>query len=152
MKSKSFILLMLLIILITFSSIACTNQEGQTKVSPFSGLWEGIDPGDGSLTQRQITCTQDGSCLVLGADSLFSFCETNQGILRGQGTIEGEVLKVPDFTLTCIQDDKEVSVDTTFSLNSSHQTLLEKTVEPSISPITFHKISSVRGKKISWLW
>ncbi len=100
-----------------------------------------IDPGDGSLTQRQIRCAQDGSCLVLGADSLFSFCETNQGLLRGQGSIEGDILKVPDFTLTCIKDNQQVSVDTSFSFEPHNRTILEETVEPSISPIRFHKVS-----------
>ena len=141
MRSKSIIVLMLLIIMIMFSSVACTNQGGKTRVAQFSGLWEGVDTGDGSLTQRQITCTKDGSCLILGADSLFSFCDTNQGILRGQGSIDGDVLNVPGFTLTCIKDNKEVSVDTTFSLDRHNLTLLEQTVEPSISPITFNKIS-----------
>ncbi len=144
MKSQSVLLLLLLIFTIMFSSIACTNHVGKTRVSQFSGLWEGIDTGDGSLTQRQITCAQDDSCLVLGADSLFSFCETNQGILRGQGSIDGNVLNVPDFTLTCIQDNKEVSVDTTFSLDLHNRTLLEESVDPNISPITFHKVSSVK--------
>ena len=141
MRSKSVILLIFLILTITFSSIACTNQEGNPKVSQFIGLWEGIDTGDGSLTQRQITRTPDGSFMILGADSLFSFCKTNQGILRGQGSIEEGVLKVPEFTLTCFKDNKEVSVDTTFSFDPQNRTLLEKTVEPTISPITFHRIS-----------
>ncbi len=145
MKSQSVLLLLLLIFTIMFSSIACTNQEGKTRVSQFSGLWEGIDTGDGSLTQRQITCAQDDSCLVLGADSLFSFCETNQGILRGQGFIEGDILKVPDFTLTCIQDNQQVSVDTSFSFEPDNRTILEETVEPSISPIRFHKVSRARN-------
>ena len=144
MRIKSVVLLMFLIFTIMFSSIACTNQDGKTRVSQFSGLWEGIDPGDGSVSEYQITCAQDGSCLVLGADSFVSLCYTNQGILRGQGSIDGNVLNVPDFTLTCIQDNKEVSVDTTFSLDLHNRTLLEESVDPNISPITFHKVSSVK--------
>ncbi len=141
MRSKSVIVLIFLILTIMFSSIACTNQEGSPKVSQFIGLWEGVDTGDGSLTQRQITRTPDGSFIILGADSFFSFCKINQGILRGEGSIEEDVLKVPEFTLTCFKDKKEVSVDTSFSFDHQNRTLLEKTVDPTISPITFHKIS-----------
>ena len=137
MKSKSSILLALLLLVIVFSSIACTELNRRSKLS---GLWEGIDPGNGSLTQRQITCEED-NCLVLGSSSFWSFCNSARGLLRGEGLIDGNDLNVPDFTLTCIEDGRNISVDTTFSLDIRNRELFEKTVNPDINPITFHKVS-----------
>ena len=138
MKSKPPILLMLLILAIMFSSIACTSQNSRSQLN---GLWEGIDPGNGSLTQRQITCEKDNSCLVLGSSSFWSFCDSARGLLRGEGLIEDKDLNVPGFTLTCTDDGRNISVDTTFSLDIRNQELFEQTVNPDIDPITFHKIS-----------
>lgn len=114
----------------------------------FVGLWEGVDPGDGSLTQRAITCDENGACLVLGSDSFFTLCGSARGLLRGDGTISDVALRVPGFTLTCADDaENPISVDTTFTLDRANGTLLEKTVNPNIQPITFHKMSKGGGAR-----
>ena len=138
MKSKSSILLILMILAITFSSLACTDQNGRSQ---FSGLWEGVDPGNGSLTQRQITCEKNNSCFVLGASSFWSFCGSARGLLSGEGLIEGKELKIPGFTLKCTEGDRQISVDTTFSLDLRNRELFEQTVNPDINPITFNQVS-----------
>jgi hypothetical protein len=106
----------------------------------FTGLWEGIDDSDGSLTQRSIVCEASGSCRVLGADTFLTLCRGGRGVLHGTGTITRGILKVPGFTLTCF-DGPSVSVDTTFTPDLRKGTLVEQTVNPLIKPITFHKIS-----------
>ncbi len=65
--------------------------ESASEIRRFAGLWEGVDPGDGSLTQRSITCDAEGACEVLGADSFFRLCDGEQGILAGSGTLDGGV-------------------------------------------------------------
>jgi hypothetical protein len=106
----------------------------------FTGLWEGIDDSDGSLTQRSIVCEASRSCRVLGADTFLTLCRGGRGVLHGTGTITKGILKVPGFTLTCF-DGPSVSVDTTFTPDLRKGTLVEQTVNPLIKPITFHKIS-----------
>ena len=99
-----------------------------------------VDPDDGSLTQRAITCDRDGLCEVLGSDTFFSLCDGTQGMLKGTETVQGGVLTMPGFTLTC-SDGASVSVDTTFTPDLRNATLIEQTVNPEIAAITFHRLS-----------
>jgi len=123
-----------------------TQRDGHAGARWFIGLWEGVDPGDGSLTQRAITCERN-ECEVLGSDSFFRLCDGTQGILEGAGSIDDGVLAVPDFTLTCA-NGAAVSVDTTFTPDFRNRTLVEQTADPNIAAITFHKLSlSPRGRR-----
>lgn len=113
----------------------------------FAGLFEGVDTNDGSLTQRQIICADGASCTVLGSDTFFSLCvdSDGRGILQGDGTIRGDVLSVPAFTLTCADGTTAVTVPTTFTLDRGTGTLVEQvdpTVAPTIQSITFHRINA----------
>jgi hypothetical protein len=130
----------LLAALLLASGAQATDLGGGDEARRFSGLWEGIDPGDGSLTQRAITCNPDGTCAVLGSDIFFSLCSGAQGILEGSGMLEAGVLAVPAFTLSC-SNGVAVSVDTTFTPDLRNATLIEQTVNPEIAAITFHRLS-----------
>ena len=112
---------------------------GETPIRGSSSAC-GVDPGDGSLTQRSIICDGEDVCRVLGSDSFFTLCGGEQGILEGIGTVERGVLHVPGFTLTC-SDGASVSVDTTFTPDVRNGTLVEQTVSPDIAAITFHRLS-----------
>jgi len=105
----------------------------------FIGMWEGVDPLDGGLTQRSITC-EGTRCTVLGADQVWTSCGGGRGRLTGTGTVDGKVLKVPDFTLDC-EEGGELPVDTTFTHDPANGTLVERTANPNIPTITFHRIS-----------
>src|SRR5262249_53920726 len=133
-------LLALLAIPIAALAEGTASAADDAVLRPFIGLWEGIDPGDGSLTQRSITCTRSGSCRVLGADSFFRLCNGKRGIIQGRGTIRERVLQVPGLTLSCF-DGPSVSVDSTYTPDGLNRTLIERTNDPRIKPITFHKIS-----------
>jgi hypothetical protein len=112
------------------------------------GLWEGVDPADGSLTQRSITCDEEESCRVLGSDQFFSLCEASEGrgLITGTGTVEDGVLVVPDLALTCADGSKTPEFETTFTLDRSNGTLIEDTDGPPPT-IVFHRLSSpVRGR------
>ena len=126
------------------SSAAAPAAEAEAKASvatrTFVGLWEGVDASDGSLTQRSITCEGPDACRVLGADSFLTLCKGGRGVLQGTGRIAEGVLKVPGFTLTCF-GGPSVSVDTTFTPDRRNGTLVERTANPQIQPITFHRIS-----------
>jgi hypothetical protein len=125
----------LLAALLLASGAQATDLGGGDEARRLSGLWEGIDPGDGRLT-----CDSDGTCAVLGSDSFFSLCSGAQGILEGSGILEAGVLVVPAFALSC-SNGAAVSVDTTFTLDLRNATLIEQTVNPEIAAITFHRLS-----------
>ena len=135
---------------IDLAAIAATLVLGGVPVAgaasgvlAFNGLFEGVDPDDGSLTQRQITCTVDGACEVLGSDTYFSLCagSDGRGLLRGDGTVRDGVLEVEEFTLTCA-DGRSVTVSATFTLDPRTGTLFDEPDDPSISPVTLHRINS----------
>lgn len=111
----------------------------------FTGLWEAIDPPDGSLSQRSITCNRRGECSVLGSDSFWSFCGDDRGVLSGTGEVRGGRLIVPDFILRCFDDmgevDDSISVETRFVYDRFNRTLDEEHPSALIPTITFHRTS-----------
>ena len=56
----------------------------------FNGLWEGIDPDDGSTVQVSIVCDKKGNegCRLIARESYLNFCEINDN-LGGEGWYEG---------------------------------------------------------------
>ena len=113
----------------------------RTRAADFIGLWEGVDEDDGSLAQRAITCDEDRTCRVLGAEQFFSTCDDHEGrgIITGTGAIEEGVFHVPDFTLTCA-DGTSFTLATTFSLDRRNGTLSEDTDGPP-APLILHRLS-----------
>ena len=47
------------------------STAGNPFLPMFIGLWEAVDPSDGSLTQRSISCDDNGQCTILGSDSFW---------------------------------------------------------------------------------
>ena len=142
MKNSLFISLSSLIMLLG-STVGLADDDGRKKrIRSFVGLWETVDPLDGSLTQRSITCDwRTGTCEILGSDSFWAFCGSARGILRGEGTLEDGELRVPEFMLTCMETGEELVVDTTFVLDRKKRILLEKHANPPIPTFFFHKTS-----------
>jgi hypothetical protein len=146
MKRSLFALLVALPLLWPAAGSAAEGGPPTREVD-LIGLWEGVDPADGSLTQRSITCDAGGACRVLGSDQFFSFCENSggRGLLAGTGSIENGALAVPDFSLTCADGSATPEFFTRFSLDRRNGTLVEDTDGPPPT-ITFHRLSApVRG-------
>lgn len=134
----------LLLIILAISPLllgSAANATGNTGSRSFIGLWEAVDPSDGSLTQRSINCDRDGNCSILGSDSFWVVCGSPRGILRGAGFLNGGELRVPEFTLTCTEDQRDLVVDTTFIPDRRNRTLREEHVNPNIPTIIFHRTS-----------
>lgn len=134
---KRFLSIIALMMLVT-ATAASSNDQGHTR--DFIGLWEAVDPADGSLTQRSITCDRDGACSVLGSDSFWIVCGSPRGVLRGEGSVTDGLLNVPGFTLTCT-NGPVLTVATTFVPDRRNRTLVEEHANPNIQPITFHRVS-----------
>ena len=49
----------------------------------FVGLWEGIDPFDGSTQRLSITCSNQTVCDIRLTDTLFTDCGGGTGFARG---------------------------------------------------------------------
>jgi hypothetical protein len=113
----------------------------RTRAADFIGLWEGVDEDDGSLAQRAITCEEDRTCRVLGAEQFFSTCDDHGGcgIIEGTGTIEERVLNVPVLTLTC-PDGASFALAAIYSLDRRNGTLIEDT-EGEPATLILHRLS-----------
>ncbi len=140
-KKHSFFGLSLLIAMM-LSLSANADDDGEE----FIGLWQGIDPTDGSVSLLQITCDQDeNSCFVQGADSFSGICGFDRLLLSGDGVIEEDILNVPEYQIKCVGDlDPIFNLNTTYSLNSDNNSLIERFFfnEAEVADaITYNKIS-----------
>lgn len=113
----------------------------RTRAADFIGLWEGVDEDDGSLAQRAITCEEDRTCRVLGAEQFFSSCDEHggRGVITGVGTLAEGVIEVPELTLTC-PDGTRVVLQAIYSLDRRNGTLLEDTEGAPLTQI-LHRLS-----------
>lgn len=80
---------------------------------------------------------------ILGSDFFWVVCGSPRGILRGEGFLDGGELRPPDLTLTCteIEDERDLTVYTTFIPDRRNRTLREENANPNIPTIIFHKVS-----------
>ena len=125
------------------------SAEGpRTRAADFIGLWEGVDEDDGSLAQRAITCDEDGTCRILGAEQFFSSCDEHggRGIIIGVGTLEKGVINVPELTLTC-PDGTRFTLATIFSLDPRNGTLIEDTDGEAATQVLHRLSPRVRGNR-----
>src|SRR5262245_38316171 len=91
------------------------NGNGKAgKIEDFMGLWQGVDPLDGSTVRVSLTDVDDDGILELSqAESFYSFCHSmgpefslGRGVDVGIATVGSrkDVLEV-EFRLICIEDN-----------------------------------------------
>ena len=141
--------LVLIALLLALAWPAPGSADGlRTRAADFVGLWEGVDEDDGSLAQRAITCDEDRTCRILGAEQFFSSCDEHggRGIIVGVGTLEEGVINVPELTLTC-PDGTSFTLATVFSLDRRNGTLIEDTDGAPATQILHRLSPRVRGNR-----
>jgi hypothetical protein len=137
---------LLIIFLIIFSIIFASNvNAGElSKGFYFIGLWQGIDPADGSEAQRSITLNRDGSFNIIGYETYFIGCEGGRGLITATGVLEGGVIFSDDFTLTCFGDNPPgpfTDIEVKYIPDKLNRTLKESFINSSFEPEILHKIS-----------
>lgn len=145
-------------------SMARAGDEGPL-VGPrvFVGLWEGIDPSDGSTQHVSITCAEgfrDGQrsatsgssathrqgrdqavtiCDVRLTDTFFTDCAGAMGFAQGDGAIEDGFLVVAEFRLAC-QNGDTLTDSELFIPDFANGTLINDDGRPPST--VFHRISN----------
>ena len=124
MKSPSFARLLLSLAMCTLVATSmtaaaafaatATAPAASVRVDAYLGLWEGVDPLDGSTVRLSLSDVNDDGILELTqAESFYSFCHSmgpefslGRGVEVGTATVGSskDVLKV-DIRLICIEDD-----------------------------------------------
>jgi hypothetical protein len=123
-------------------ALAFAASASAESVRSFVGLWEGIDPVDGGIVLHSITCSGDGTCQLVVADSVVSLCEGGSGVLAGTGALEGDELVFPDVVLTC-PDGSTLDLENRYERDQRNRTLVLTALVDGTPIRTFvlHKVS-----------
>lgn len=141
----------IIVIFVALSIVLVSNTDAGSfeRGNYFIGLWQGIDPIDGSEMLRSITKNEDGSFSVTGTESHFIGCDGDRGKVLGTGVLEGNVIVSSDFTLICyganyFSDADDVFYPTPMEIEADrfNRTIIEN-YENSIFPsAVLHRISN----------
>lgn len=114
------------------------------RSSYFIGLWQGIDPVDGSEVLFSIFKNDDGTFSILGHESSFYTCaNTDKGVVTGTGQIVHGVLAITDMKLQCLQEEDlpPVFYSVEYEPDKTNQILIYKATDPPSEPIILYRIS-----------
>lgn len=101
------------------SSASESSSSASGNGNSFVGLWEAVDPQDGSHLVLSITGNDEGSVKLLVYDTYFTTCNGGRGIAQGTGEVSAEQsLQVEDYTITCFETGDTTTVPITLSKNS----------------------------------
>lgn len=141
-------------LLITFAVVGlmaamqfgCTSSDGAHNYADsfFIGLWEGIDPLDGSEVLASITNIDgDDTIEILWRETFYTLCEGDQGIVQGTGTIgEDGILRTDEF-LTCFNKEVTVNGKGVYTPSEKDQLLIITYPEnPELEGLILHQVSS----------
>ena len=116
------------------------KRGGQDK--RFLGLWEGVDPNDGSRRTISITDNDDdGELEVAARDTFWSLCDGDRGIELATGTIVDGVL-VTLGTVQCFDTGVKITIEKTYELNKKQNTLLATPLGTGLVAPTLHRVSN----------
>lgn len=142
---KHVIIMLFVVLSIILGSSA--NADSFDRGFRFIGLWQGVDPDDGSEVQRSITLNHDGDFSILGYESYYTGCVGRRGVVTATGTFTRGKLVAEDFTLSCFPRNEEdyppgpFSVPVEYTYNLLNGTLLETYLNGDFIPEILHKIS-----------
>lgn len=107
----------------------------------FIGLWQGVDPLDGSEALRSIIKNKDGTFKITGSESFFSGCGSDRGIVEATGYVKRYVLRTEDATLTCFEDNTVFDIELKYVPDRKNGTLVEVT-GGGFPPVVLHRIDN----------
>jgi hypothetical protein len=138
------------VILVVFSIfLGSETNAGQIDRSHyFIGLWQGIDPTDGSEVLRSVTKNQDGTFTIIGNETHFIGCQGDRGKVLGTGVLDGGVIVSQDFRLICFGEDYfDDSDDTVYSApmeivpDRRNRTIVEMYGNEAFNAAVLHRVS-----------
>jgi hypothetical protein len=147
-KKKIGFFTVIVMALLVFSSGAVAAETNKL----FNGLWEGVDPDDGSTMQISIICDKsaDGTCRLIARESYIHFCERNDGT-GGEGWYEGtgqvaiddkRRLNVVGWTIHC-PNNKTESFNSYFIVNRARNILIMRPYEDDdFTDTILHRVSN----------
>ena len=129
----------ILIFSICFTPLA--DAKMVNKGAGFIGLWQGVDPLDGSEVLRSITLDENGNFNIIGSETYFSGCGSDRGIVEATGYLDNGVLITEGYTLKCYESRKTIPVDVEYVRDKENGTLTE-VIGGDFPPVILHRIST----------
>ena len=133
-------LLITLVLLSGIFLVSLVSADGGSNPN-FVGLWEGVDPNDGSRRTVSITDNdRDGVYDVQQYDTFWSLCGDDSGVVSGSATLDGDILHF-EGSLTCRSGATIPSFGVDYELVRFSNTLVEIPVGVPLAPATLHQTS-----------
>jgi len=128
-----------LLALLGSSAEADSGKSG----SRFWGLWEGIDPLDGSTQQISISGGTERRFSLLWRESYWTICGGKRGIVNGSGALDPGDRKtlVAQITITCFDPD-ELVIEDTITLELTGQNMLLVSDRGEFEDLPFFRVSA----------
>jgi len=143
---KRFFVVLSAVGVLSFVSLAVEAGD-RSSGRGFWGLWEAIDPLDGSTQQISISDGAEGSFNLLWRESYWTICSGRRGVLNGTGELKPGKRKtlVVQMTITCF-DPEEVVVEDSIEFEVEGQNMLLASDPGEFPALPFFRVSGrVRG-------
>lgn len=109
-----------------------------SRMSALIGLWQAVDPEDGSLQTLSIIRASSNTARILIHDSHFTLCNGDLGLGEGNGHLTNpRQLMVPDYKVTCFPSGLSKGGATSFTLDRDGA--LNRTLAPPSPGITYYR-------------
>jgi hypothetical protein len=132
--------------LVAVLQLGCEESSGQNNEADrfFLGLWEGIDPLDGSTVLASFTnLDKDNTIEIAWTESLFTLCEGAGGLITGTGPVDENGVLNADEMFTCFDPDDTLEGKGRYEpVKDDGIIIVTSPVNPELPPIILHRISS----------
>lgn len=133
--------LIIMLAVLSMLAISVISRAQTGDANSFIGLWEGINPEDGSDDILSITDNGNGTFKLLLYSTYFTLCDGRRGIIQGTGKASTEQsLEADDLTLTCFETGDIKPLPLTFIRNSDG-TLREASAMPVSPLVIYHRMN-----------
>lgn len=140
---RLFIFLSVVVSIILFVSMASADDAGARNDSFFIGLWEGVDPNDGSRRTVSISDNdRNGVFELTQYDTFWSLCGDDRGVAEGTATVGPDGTLNWEGTITCFTDGTGASFSVDYVPVRHSDILIESPVGLPLLPDKLHRVST----------
>jgi len=143
---KRFFSALVVVSLMAALHTSCTSLEGADNEENqfFTGLWEGVDPLDGSGVQVSISdLDRDGEFDIIWRETFFTLCDGGRGIVTGTGTVGEDGILRTNEVFTCLPTGEPSDGEAIYEPVKKDEILIVSSpTSPDLPPIILHQVSS----------
>ena len=143
---KRFSIVMIVMSMLAALTFADARADGSSG-KRFRGLWEGIDPIDGSSQKILISGGAKGVFSLLWSESYWTVCDGRRAVLDGVGERDPDERNTLVFQMkiTCF-DPEEFPVEDTITFRFVGQDMILASAPGAFTDLPFYRVSNrVRG-------